>query len=139
MNNIIYQCKESNDYDNTSLITILIEKALGFSHLFFSTFFDAIEFVFEASINKEICLVIDKYPYIRGQIDGCDSKLQALIDKYKEISKLKLILIGSISIMEEVLEHNSQYIEDLIYLFYLNKWIIMILQSFIHRFHLMIK
>ena len=86
MNNIIYQCKESNDYDNTSLITILIEKALGFSHLFFSTFFDAIEFVFEASINKEICLVIDKY---------------------KEISKLKLILIGSISIMEEVLEHNS--------------------------------
>lgn len=139
MNNIIYQCKESNDYDNTSLITILIEKALGFSHLFFSTFFDAIEFVFEASINKEICLVIDKYPYIRGQIDGCDSKLQALIDKYKEISKLKLILIGSISIMEEVLEHNSHYIEDLIYLFYLNKWIIMILQSFIHRFHLMIK
>lgn len=136
MNNIIYQCKESNDYDNTSLITILIEKALGFSHLFFSTFFDAIEFVFEASINKEICLVIDKYPYILGQIDCCDSKLQALIDKYKEISKLKLILIGSISIMEEVLEHNSHYIEDLIYLFY---WIIMILQSFIHRFHLMIK
>ena len=49
--------------------------------------------------------------------------------KYKEISKLKLILIGSISIMEEVLEHNSHYIEDLIYLFYLNKWIIMILQK----------
>lgn len=108
LNNIIYQCKESNEYDNTSLITILIEKALGLSHLYFSTFFDAIEFVFEASINKEICLVIDEYPYIRGQIDGCDSKLQALIDKYKGISKLKLILIGSsISIMEEVLEHNS--------------------------------
>ena len=43
------------------------------------------------------------------------------------------------SSLEEVLEHNSHYIEDLIYLFYLNKWIIMILQSFIHRFHLMIK
>ena len=114
MNNIIYQCKESNDYDNTSLITILIEKALGFSHLFFSTFFDAIEFVFEASINKEICLVIDKYPYIRGQIDGCDSKLQALIDKYKDNSKLMLILCWlSMSYMEdEVLTYKSLYMVE---------------------------
>ena len=105
---IIYQCKESTEIDNTKLLTILIEDTFSLSHLSFDSFFDALHFLFELSIEKKFCLVIDEYPYIRELIDGCDSKLQWLIDSYTNTSKMKLFLIGSsINIMEEVFAHYS--------------------------------
>ena len=105
---IIYQCKESTELDNTNLLTKLIEETFSLSHLSFSSFFDALYYLFDLSLEKEFVLVIDEYPYIRELIKGCDSKFQDLIDTYLNKSKLKLILIGSsISVMEDVLSHYS--------------------------------
>lgn len=105
---LIYQCKESNEIDNCKLLIKAIEESLNIKNIYFDSFFEILEFLFELSLTKKIILVIDEYPYIREQIGGCDSKLQNLIDKYQNESNMKLFLIGSsISVMEEVLNHYS--------------------------------
>ncbi len=105
---LIYQCKESNEIDNCKLLIKAIEESLNIKNIYFESFFEILEFLFELSLTKKIILVIDEYPYIREQIGGCDSKLQNLIDKYQNESNMKLFLIGSsISVMEEVLNHYS--------------------------------
>ncbi len=108
---IIFQCLESSEQENKNNLTDLISKIFEMKHLQFSSFMEAIEYLFELSINKKIVLVIDEYPYIRDLISGCDSKLQKIIDSYSSKSNLKLFLLGSsISTMEDVLSlHNPLY------------------------------
>lgn len=68
----------------------------------FQNFQEALEYVFILSQNKRIILVIDEYPYVAKSCEGFASILQVLIDKYKDISKLFLIICGSsMSFMEE--------------------------------------
>ena len=68
----------------------------------FSSFQTALEFVFKLSENKRIILVIDEYPYVAHASKSLASTLQLLIDKYKDTSKLMLILCGSsMSYMED--------------------------------------
>lgn len=63
----------------------------------FNSFQAALEYVFQMSEKKRIVLVIDEYPYFARA-----STLQFLIDKYKDQSKLYLILCGSsMSYMED--------------------------------------
>lgn len=53
-------------------------------------------------------LVLDEYPYLRSIIDGCDSKIQNIIDDYSLTCNIKFFLLGSsISTMEDVLSSNS--------------------------------
>ena len=70
-----------------------------------STFFSfqsALEYVFELAKSKRIVLVIDEYPYVARASKSLASTLQLLIDKYKDSSKLFLILCGSsMSYMED--------------------------------------
>lgn len=68
----------------------------------FSSFQSALEYVFELAKNKRIVLVIDEYPYVARASKSVASTLQLLIDKYKDSSKLFLILCGSsMSYMED--------------------------------------
>ena len=68
----------------------------------FSSFQAALEYVFKLSQNKRIVLCIDEYPYVARASKSLASTLQLLIDKYKDNSKLFLILCGSsMSYMEE--------------------------------------
>ncbi len=68
----------------------------------FSSFQSALEYVFELAKDKRIVLVIDEYPYVARASKSLASTLQLLIDKYKESSKLFLILCGSsMSYMED--------------------------------------
>jgi len=68
----------------------------------FQNFQEALEYVFILSQNKRIILVIDEYPYVAKSYEGFASILQVLIDKYKDTSKLFLIICGSsMSFMEE--------------------------------------
>ena len=108
---IFYQCVQENEKENVARLTRQAEKVLGLSHLSFDGFTDVVEFIFEQSINKEIYLVIDEYPYIRKMISGLDSKLQNIIDDYNASTNVKLFLCGSsISTMEDILsEINPLY------------------------------
>ena len=68
----------------------------------FSNFQSALEYVFKLSENKRIVLCLDEYPYVARASRSLASTLQMLIDKYKDSSKLFLILCGS----------SMSYIED---------------------------
>ena len=68
----------------------------------FSSFQTALEYIFELAQEEKIILVIDEYPYVARASKSLASTLQLLIDKYKETSKLFLILCGSsMSYMED--------------------------------------
>ncbi len=75
----------------------------------FESYQSAFEYVFNLSEEKRIIFIIDEYPYLAKSEKSIASILQLLIDKYKESSKLFLILCGSsMSFMEEhVLGYNS--------------------------------
>ena len=67
----------------------------------FGSFQAALEHVFRLAEKKRIILVIDEYPYVARASESLASTLQLLIDKYKDTSKLFLILCGSsMSFME---------------------------------------
>lgn len=75
----------------------------------FLSFQSALEYVFQMAQNQRIILVIDEYPYVARASKSFASTLQLLIDKYKDSSKLFLILCGSsMSYMEdEVLAYKA--------------------------------
>ena len=68
----------------------------------FASYQAALEYVFRLSENKRIILAIDEYPYVARGSKSLASTLQLLIDKYKDTSKMMLILCGSsMSYMED--------------------------------------
>ena len=68
----------------------------------FLSFQAALEYVFKLAENERIILAIDEYPYVARSSKSLASTLQLLIDKYKDNSKLMLILCGSsMSYMED--------------------------------------
>ena len=68
----------------------------------FLSFQSALETVFRLSQEKRFILAIDEYPYVARASKSLASTLQLLIDKYKDNSKLMLILCGSsMSYMED--------------------------------------
>ncbi len=68
----------------------------------FSSFQSALEFVFAKAGEKRIIFVIDEYPYVAKASKSLASTLQLFIDRYKDNSKLFLILCGSsMSYMED--------------------------------------
>lgn len=75
----------------------------------FKSFQDAFEYVFSIAEDYRLLFIIDEYPYLAKAEKSVASILQNLIDKYKDTSKLFLILCGSsMSFMEEhVLGYNS--------------------------------
>lgn len=68
----------------------------------FASFQAALEYVFRLSERERLLLVIDEYPYVARSSASLASTLQLLIDKYKDTSRLMLILCGSsMSYMED--------------------------------------
>lgn len=68
----------------------------------FLSFQAALEYVFKLSEKERLILSIDEYPYVARSSKSLASTLQLLIDKYKDSSKLMLILCGSsMSYMED--------------------------------------
>ncbi|MBR6647449.1 MAG: ATP-binding protein [Clostridia bacterium] len=68
----------------------------------FLSFQAAFEYVFKLAEKERIILAIDEYPYVARSSKSLASTLQLLIDKYKDNSKLMLILCGSsMSYMED--------------------------------------
>lgn len=67
-----------------------------------------LRYVFELSVNENKILVLDEYQYLRESVKGMDSILQTLLDKYKDSSKLTLIILGSyVDVMRSLLEHSN--------------------------------
>lgn len=68
----------------------------------FLSFQAALEYVFRLAEKERLVLAIDEYPYVARSSKSLASTLQLLIDKYRDSSKLMLILCGSsMSYMED--------------------------------------
>ena len=67
----------------------------------YRSFGEALTAIFERSLHERSIFVIDEYPYLAESYKGISSLLQTLIDRYKDKSKMLLILCGSsMSFME---------------------------------------
>lgn len=101
---IYFMGVESNAKQNLENFSkSIVEYASGIAaNTSFQSFQAAFEYVFELSKNERIILVIDEYPYVARSSKSLASTLQMLIDKYKDTSKVMLILCGSsMSYMED--------------------------------------
>ena len=95
---------ESNSMQNLENFSkSIIEYASGIeADTSFASFQAALETVFKLSEKERIILAIDEYPYVARASKSLASTLQLLIDKYKDRSKMMLILCGSsMSYMED--------------------------------------
>lgn len=108
---IYFMCVESNAKQNLENFSkSILEYSSGMSvESTFSSFQTALEYVFKLSERQRMVMAIDEYPYVARSEKSLASTLQLLIDKYKDTSKLMLILCGSsMSYMEdEVLAYKA--------------------------------
>ena len=101
---IYFMGVESNEKQNLENFSkSIIEFSIGIqAETSFASFQAALEYVFKLAENERIILTIDEYPYVARSSKSLASTLQLLIDKYKDTSKLMLILCGSsMSYMED--------------------------------------
>ena len=105
---IYYECKEVSEKSNAQGLSDILSEELNLPRLKFEDIESILKYIFELSINKKIILVLDEYSYLKKTINGIDSILQVLIDKYKDKSKLSLIILGSyVDIMKSMLLHSN--------------------------------
>lgn len=103
-NAIYFMGVESNAKQNLENLSKSIMEYVSGTEIdsIFSSFQSALEYVFKLAEKERIILAIDEYPYVARSSKSLASTLQLLIDKYKDKSKLMLILCGSsMSYMEE--------------------------------------
>ena len=103
-NAIYFMGVESNAKQNLENFSkSIIEYAGGVeADASFASFQAALDTVFRLSEKERVILAIDEYPYVARASKSLASTLQLLIDKYKDKSKLMLILCGSsMSYMED--------------------------------------
>lgn len=92
---IYYECKQTTEMNNVESLTEIVSENFGYPRLAFRGIEEILEFLFEKAHKEKIILVLDEYPYLRENVKGMDSILQALIDRNKDDSKMKLIICGS--------------------------------------------
>ena len=105
---IYYECKQTTEQNNIESISQLLSETFGYPKPSFNSIEELLEFIFNESKERDIILVLDEFSYLREVVKGLDSILQSLIDKYKEISTLKLVLCGSyVDVMKSLLEKEN--------------------------------
>ncbi len=92
---IYYECKQTTEQNNVDSLSDLIGEAFDFPKPAFSNMEKLLQFLFERSESEPLILVLDEYPYLRENSKGLDSVIQSVIDRYKDISNMKLIICGS--------------------------------------------
>lgn len=103
-----YECKQVSEAGNAAGIGEIVSEIMGLPKLGFSDIEAVLKYIFELSVKEKIILVLDEYPYLRENIKGMDSILQSLVDKYKDTSKITLIILGSyVEVMRSLLEHSN--------------------------------
>lgn len=105
---VYYECKRVSEEHNVEDICDIASEVLGLPKLGYNRIEDVIDYLFVMAKDKDLVLVLDEYPYLRENVKGLDSILQSLVDKYREFSKLKLVILGSyVDIMKSLLEHSN--------------------------------
>lgn len=105
---IYYECKQTTELHNVDSLAVLIAGQFNLPKPAFENMEEVLEFLFQSSCQEKLIIVLDEYSYLRDCIKGIDSILQSLIDKYDDISFIKLILCGSyVDIMKSLLYNEN--------------------------------
>ncbi|MCI5494656.1 MAG: ATP-binding protein [Lachnospiraceae bacterium] len=103
---LYYECKQVAQESNVDGLSEIVSEVMELPKLGFSDIESLLKYVFELSTKEKLVLVLDEYPYLRESVNGMDSILQTLVDKYRETAKLTLIVLGSyVEVMRSLLEH----------------------------------
>ncbi|SET94488.1 hypothetical protein SAMN04487771_10774 [[Clostridium] aminophilum] len=105
---IYYECKQVTEESNVQGICEVLSENLELPKLGYRSIEPLIDYIFSLSTDENLILVLDEYPYLRENVKGLDSILQALVDKYRDNTKLKLVILGSyVDIMKSLIEHSN--------------------------------
>ncbi len=105
---IYYECKQVTEASNVSDICEIVSETFSLPKLGYTSIEDILNYVFSLSKDENIIFVLDEYPYLRENVKGLDSIIQSLVDKYRDKSRLKLIILGSyVEIMKSLLEKSN--------------------------------
>lgn len=105
---IYFEAKQTTEKNNIDSLTEIICEKLNVDFIHFNTIEEALKYLFEYSIKNKLIFIIDEYSYLIKIVEGIDSIIQNLIDKYKNDSNMKLIISGSyIDIMKDLLLYEN--------------------------------
>lgn len=105
---IHYECKRTSALLNLEYLGESFCHTLNIGNIKFNSFDDFFDYAFKLSIGKEYVLVIDEFSFLLDDDFSIESSLAVAIDKYKNKSKLKLIISGSyVTIMKKMIEYGS--------------------------------
>jgi AAA+ ATPase superfamily predicted ATPase len=109
---IYFTGQETNAKENLASLShsiFALSRDFSDSSPLFASYKEALDAVFTLAEARRVVLAIDEYPYLAASYKGASSLLQTCIDKYKESSKLFIVLCGSsLSFMEnQVLGYQS--------------------------------
>lgn len=95
LKSIYYECKQTTELNNVESLAEIVSENFGYPRLAFHGMEELLKFLYEKAWNEKMVLVLDEYPYLRENVKGMDSILQALIDGNRDNSGMKLIICGS--------------------------------------------
>ena len=105
---IYYECKQVTEESNVQSICDVLSEAYGLPRLGYTKLEELVDYIFNLSRNENIVFVLDEYPYLRENVKGLDSILQSLVDKYRDETKLKIVILGSyVDIMKSLLDQSN--------------------------------
>ena len=105
---IYFECKQVAEENNVKSLAQVVSDVLSLPMLGYTDMESLLDYIFKLAGEEKLILVLDEYPYLRASVKGMDSILQSLVGKYRESSKLKLIILGSyVEIMKSLLEHSN--------------------------------
>ena len=105
---IYYECKQVAEASNVRSICEIVSETFGLPKLGYTSIEDILDYVFSLSKDENIIFVLDEYPYLRESVKGLDSIIQSLADRYRDDTKMKLIILGSyVEIMKSLLEKSN--------------------------------
>ena len=105
---IFYECKQVTEESNVRSINEVLSDVLGLPKLGYTKIEEIVDYIFKLAKEDSIVFVLDEYPYLREGVKGLDSIIQALVDKYRDHSKLKLIVLGSyVEVMKSLLKESN--------------------------------
>ncbi len=105
---LYYECKQVTEESNVQSICDVVSEVLGLPKLGYTKLEEIVDYIFSLSMNGNVVFVLDEYPYLRENVKGLDSILQSLVDKYRDETRLKLVILGSyVDIMKSLLDQSN--------------------------------
>ena len=92
---IYYECKRAFFDDNLKDFNKVVNSALN-AEFSFDSFRKILKYIFELSKEQKLILIIDEFPFLIEENKTIVSDLRDFIDEYNSISKMKIILSGSL-------------------------------------------